>query len=1186
MPSNNPLKKNKLTRELTLPEQLSSQATKQAKQFFYDGLIAAKEQKLPLAEILVAKAIACDGSVSRYYQALCDILRGLKQFEKAVASGERAVTLAPENADAWYLLALACSESGEREAAIRHYQQALRLDPRHDKAANNLGTVLEAEDKLQEAEESYTRAIGINPRNAEAQNNLGAVLSARGDLVRARECFMAAIEANPFFIHAHHNLSTLKTYTAEDPHLTALEKLAADAHNLPAEVQIRLWFSLGKAWEDTKRYDDSFAAYARGNSIHRRAIDYNEQAAAKSMEDIIQRFDETLTNKNIVGSMNETPIFIVGMPRSGTTLVEQILSSHSSVFGAGELHYLCDVLAEQWNLGSGISYIDRLASASGEELAAIGQSYLNKTRRLNATAPRITDKMPGNYFYAGLIHKVFPKAKIIHCVRDPMDTCFSNYSRFFKETMPFAYNLQELGRYWRRYDALMRHWKKILPQAAILDVRYEDVVEDLEGQARRLLDYCGLPWEDECLAFHQNKRLVKTASVAQVRQPIYQSSVARWQHFSQHLEPLRRALEEKDAPLQEAHALHHQGLSAWQAGKPDAAIALIRQAIQADGNIALFHANLTEMYRVRGQLAEGIAHGKKAVALDPNMVSAHANLGIAYFDQKEYAKAEACQKIALAINPHFAPSLNTMGSILRAYKNDEGAMEYYRKAIQSNPHYIEPLSNLGEVLVRSDRVQEALAYLDQALTLNPNHAHAWCNRAYALLALSQPDEAQRSFARALQLQPDYAEAYSGLARLFNERHNLAEAETCALKAIELAPGMAECRSILASIHLAQGRTDEALENFEASLKLDPGLASAELGIGAIMMEKGEMEKAESLFRTVLNSGRERINALCSLSQVRKITPEDDLIPLLEKEAQNVANLPDAKASRIHFALGKVYDDNDTPEKAFPHFLEGCRLHRKHLDYRPEEKYASFARQKELFSKSFIDQNRGQGFSSDAPIFIVGMPRSGTTLTEQIIASHPDVFGAGELPYFPEIVQHPQTIEAVGRHYVERLRALAPGAKRITDKMPDNYFHIGMIHLALPNARIIHVERNPLDTCLSCFTRLFSHPQEYTYDLYELGRVYREYSHLMDHWRAVLPEGSFYTIRYEELVEDTQTQARRLLDYCGLEWNDACLEPHKTKRNIRTASITQVREPVYRSSVTRWKKYERFLGALIEGLGSQ
>jgi len=593
----------------------NASASTQAERFFRDGLAAAKEHKLQLAEDLIGKAIACDGDHSGYYQLLCDILRCLGKVNEAIAAGEQAMRLAPEDGEACYLLGLALNQAGRRKDAITHYRDALNKDPEHDRAANNLGSALEAEGKLSEAESFYARAAASNPRNAQAHNNLGAILSARGDLHDARKCFMAAIDADPLFIHAHFNLSTLKKYRAGDPHLNAMEKLALQAQHLPADVQMRLWFSLGKAWEDVGRYDDSFAAYARGNRLYRASIRYDEISAAQSIRDIVRRFDAALAQKAIAGLSDDTPIFIVGMPRSGTTLIEQIISSHSGVFGAGELHDLCNVVAKEWNIQPGISYVDRLASASEEELHSLGRSYLQKIRALDATTPRITDKMPGNYFYIGLIHKIFPNAKIIHCVRDPMDTCFSNYSRFFKETMPFAYDLQELGRYWRQYDALMQHWKKILPEDTILDVRYEDVVADLEGQARRLIGYCGLPWEEGCLAFHKNERLVKTASVAQVRQPIYQSSVARWEHYRKHLEPLRLALEGKEVRAQamsvgqallladqalrkdrlaeaehylnkilkvsprQPQALHLLGMVASKAGKPDIATRLMQQAL-------------------------------------------------------------------------------------------------------------------------------------------------------------------------------------------------------------------------------------------------------------------------------------------------------------------------------------------------------------------------------------------------------------------------------------------------------------------------------------------------------------------------------------------------------------------------------------------------------------------------------
>ena len=243
-----------------------------------------------------------------------------------------------------------------------------------------------------------------------------------------------------------------------------------------------------------------------------------------------------------------------------------------------------------------------------------------------------------------------------------------------------------------------------------------------------------------------------------------------------------------------------------------------------------------------------------------------------------------------------------------------------------------------------------------------------------------------------------------------------------------------------------------------------------------------------------------------------------------------------------------------------------------------------------------------GDPSDVPVFVLGMPRSGTTLTEQIIASHPDVHGAGELRDLMQVAQQqvsnglfqtfpdsladltPQTLSAWGRQYVDGLRQRAPDARRITDKMPANYLALGLIPLILPHAKIIHVKRNPVDTCVSCFTRLFNRHQDATYDLAELGRHYASYARLMQHWREVLPAGTFHEVQYEELVANTEQQARALIEYCGLEWNEACLDFHKTKRNIRTASVTQVRQPIYASSVERWRHYEKYLGPLLAGLG--
>jgi tetratricopeptide (TPR) repeat protein len=394
------------------------------------------------------------------------------------------------------------------------------------------------------AEAAYAKAVLINPRHAEAQNNLGALMSESSRLDGARACFAAAIKANPAFVASHYNLSTLKKYTAGDPHVAMLEKLAPQAAKLAGAEQTRFWFSIAKAREDVGRYDEAFAAYEQGNRLKRATVKYNEKKSQEVMQDVIDRFDASLFKKNKgAGFKDETPVFIIGMPRSGTTLLEQIISSHSAVHGAGELRDLGEALGEmQPELAKGASYMDWLSGADKNSLAAAGEAYIRRLRGYDAKALRITDKMPGNFFYAGLILKILPGAKIIHSVRNPLDTCFSNYSRLFKDTMPFAYDLTELGHYYNSYRQMMDHWKNTLPAGSILDVNYEDVVEDLEGQSRRLIDFCGLNWESACLDFHNNKRPVKTASAAQVSQPIYKSSVARWERFAQHLGPLQKAI--------------------------------------------------------------------------------------------------------------------------------------------------------------------------------------------------------------------------------------------------------------------------------------------------------------------------------------------------------------------------------------------------------------------------------------------------------------------------------------------------------------------------------------------------------------------------------------------------------------------------------------------------------------------
>lgn len=652
-----------------------------------------------------------------------------------------------------------------------------------------------------------------------------------------------------------------------------------------------------------------------------------------------------------------------------------------------------------------------------------------------------------------------------------------------------------------------------------------------------------------------------------------------------------------------AFAMHLLGVIAHQAGKPQLAIELIEKSIKINGNIALFHTNAGEMHRQEGNLDEAVRHGECAVALDSRMPSAHSNLGIAYYDKKDIDRAEVCQQRALALDADFAPALNNMGSICRDRKDKESAMSWYRKAIASNPGYVESLSNLGAVLLEVERPSEAETPLEQALRINPNHTEALCNLGMVRNALDRHDDALPLFRRALQLRPDYAEAFIGLARIFHEKENMAEAERCARHAVKLAPEKAEICSQLGAIYVEMARSDEAGAMYRRALEIDPENNEAMLGLGHLSMEAGDMERAEELFRQALALQEDNLQARFHLAQVKKANAEDENLLALEaaEAAAGVAEYPlsGKKQMALHFALGKSYDDSKQYDKAFAHFLAGCRLKRATYDYDRNEVTRHFDSIMEVFDQPMLERLRGSGDASAVPIFVLGMPRSGTTLTEQIIASHPEVHGAGELPDLLGIAQRPLSgsafpgnmrsvdqaqLTAWGADYMARLRKHAPDSKHITDKMPANFFAVGLIHLMLPNARIIHVNRNPVDTCLSCFTRLFNRKQNQTYDLAELGSYYVDYFRLMDHWRSVLPAGAFLDVKYEEIVADQEGQARRMLDYCGLEWDEACLDFHKHTRSIRTASVTQVRQPIYNSSVQRWRPYEQHLGPLLDALG--
>jgi tetratricopeptide (TPR) repeat protein len=494
---------------------------------------------------ILASQCRFDEAIARYNRALFlkpdwaeahsnlgTALAAKGRLAESIPHYQRAIALNPEHAGTHYNLGIALAALGKNDEAVTHYRRAALLKPDYADAHNNLGNALAALGDCDSAVVHYRRAILANPYHFEAHNNLGNILREEGLFDDAMAHYRRAIAINPASTEAHYHRAEIKTFRLGDADLAALEGLAARS-DLPADKAPFIHFALAKALEDIGDYARAFEHLRKGNDLKRSRIVYDEAAIARNFERIAAVFDRNLLDRmQGHGDPSAVPVFVVGMPRSGSTLVEQILASHPQIHGAGELENLA-----------------RVSSLNEVSPRRIGEAYLAALPPMEDGKLRVVDKLPGNFLRIGLIRLILPNAKIIHTVRDPIDTCVSCYSKLFASGQHFSYEMGELGRYYRLYAALMDHWRSVLPPGAMLDVAYEDIVDDLEGQARRLIEYCGLPWDDRCVGFHRTRRPVRTASAVQVRKPLFRSSLRRWRRFEAGLSPLLRELAAED--------LHH-----------------------------------------------------------------------------------------------------------------------------------------------------------------------------------------------------------------------------------------------------------------------------------------------------------------------------------------------------------------------------------------------------------------------------------------------------------------------------------------------------------------------------------------------------------------------------------------------------------------------------------------------------
>ncbi|HXI68423.1 MAG TPA: tetratricopeptide repeat protein, partial [Steroidobacteraceae bacterium] len=663
-------------------------------------------------------------------------------------------------------------------------------------------------------------------------------------------------------------------------------------------------------------------------------------------------------------------------------------------------------------------------------------------------------------------------------------------------------------------------------------------------------------------------------------------SVARLRQGKDALEALRRAAEllPEDA---EAHAnlgseLHARG--EWAAGR-----ASLRRALELEPHNADALIEAADAERALRQPRDAIPLYERALALDPHRREARNNLGNAFLELNEPEPAVRHYRQALALKPEDAQVLCNLANALRQLGHLDEALDCSRRAIALAPGLAMAHNNLGLLLAGHGQRAEAVASYREALRLNPRYLEALNNLGNVLRAQGELREASARFGEAVQLDPSHADSHCNLGYALLDARHLTDATAAFRHALALQPASVSARLGLAAALRVQGFADEAEASCRAALAAEPRSPAALALLGELCADRGRFAQAHELFERALALDPDFVPAYGSIASHRRMSREDH--GWLEGTQRLLAGrLPLAEEIHLRYALGKFFDDVGEWHKAFISYQAANELTKRHGALYDRARFAGMVeRIIAVCHPAFVREPRPGADDSERPVFIIGMPRSGTSLTEQILASHPQVFGAGEVSYWEQAFTDLQrgaaagdataALTGVARNYLRRVGARAGAAARVTDKMPANFLYAGLIHAALPRARFIHMQRHPLDTCLSIYFQNFFNVSPYANDLGNLGHYYGQYLQVMAHWRATLPPATMLEVPYEGLIEDTEGWTRRMLDFIGLPWDPGCLEFHRTDRVVITASKWQVRQQISASSVGRWRNYEKYLAPL-------
>ena len=586
----------------------------------------------------------------------------------------------------------------------------------------------------------------------------------------------------------------------------------------------------------------------------------------------------------------------------------------------------------------------------------------------------------------------------------------------------------------------------------------------------------------------------------------------------------------------------------------------VEEAIRLFPNFATAQETHGDLLFVQGRASQALSAYEAAMRLDPTSVTIHEKIDRAR--QLREARATVAEDAAGLARMPFESELRKA----REYERNEdpaSAEMIYRQILAKDPKHAEAARLLAGIASKNKRFRDAEVFLRQVVTHSPDFTRAWVDLVSVQRELDKFDEAVESAQQVLQLSPDNPESHVVYASTI---------------------GMA-------------GQHEEAIEAYQKALAIAPDKAGAICGMAHHQKTIGRQDEAVASYRRAIAVKADHAEAYWSLANLKTFRFRDEEVEAMQSLLA-AEGLPDESRSQIHNALGLEYEGRQDYARAFDNFARCNAVRRQHETYDPVDTESTYDRIIELFTADFMRRHAGVEAAEVSPVLVVGLPRSGSTLIEQILSSHSMVDGTHELGDLSRAVQavrrkksrrsrFPEALadigqdewRRIGQEYLSRTEIFRRGAPFFVDKNPNNFIYIGILRLALPNARIINARRHPLDSCFGSFKQLFASGQPFSYDMTELAEYYLQYQRLMDHWQAALP-GFVLDVHYEAVVADLDGQVRRILDFCGLPFEESCLRFHETERAVKTASSEQVRKPIYSSSVNLWRNYEPYLGELV------